>query len=92
MGKGLLLMVSLVIISTIDLDDWMPGSRASGRFVFAPQSSRENEGGQGVGTLLRLCSAILQNFLIRQEGVDLSSSYWIDCMPRHAAHCPDPGG
>ena len=34
---------------------------------------RENEGGQGVGTLLRVCSAILQNFLITQEGVDLSS-------------------
>ena len=47
MGKGLLLMVSLVIISTIDLDDGMPGSIASGLFVFAPQSSRENEEGQG---------------------------------------------
>jgi len=46
-GKVLLPMVSLVIISTTDLDDdWMPGSRAPGLFVFAPQSSRENEGGQ----------------------------------------------
>ena len=47
MGKGLLLMVSLVIISTIDLDDWMPGSKAPGLFVCAPQSSRENEKGGG---------------------------------------------
>ena len=57
MGKGLLLMVSLVIISTIDLDDWMPASRAPGLFVFAPQNSREKEWGQGVGTLTRLSSA-----------------------------------
>ena len=57
MGKGLLLMVSLVIISTLDLVDWMPASRAPGLFVFAPQKSREKEWGQGVGTLKRLSSA-----------------------------------
>ena len=49
-------MVSLVIISTIDLDDWMPGSRAPGIFVFAPLNSSEKERGQGVGTLFRLDS------------------------------------
>ena len=43
MGKDLLLMVSLVIISTIDLDDWMPGSGAPGLFFFAPLNSREKE-------------------------------------------------
>ena len=47
-------MVSLVIISTIDLDDWMPGSRAPGLFVLAALNSREKEQGQGVGTLIRL--------------------------------------
>ena len=46
MGKDLWLMVSLVIISTIDLDDWMPGSRAPGLFVFAALTSREKERGQ----------------------------------------------
>ena len=56
MGKGLLLMVSLVIISTIDLDDWMPGSRAPSLFVFALLNSREKERGQGVGTLFKLDS------------------------------------
>ena len=61
-------MVSLVIISTIDLDDWMPGSKAPGLSVCAPHSSRENEGGQGVGTLLRLRSATMQEFLSTQKG------------------------
>ena len=56
-GKGLLLMVSLVIISTIDLDDWLPASRAPSLFVFAPQDSRKKEWGQGVGTLERLSSS-----------------------------------
>ena len=46
-----MVMVSLMIISTIDLDDWMPGSRAPGLFVFAPLNSREKEQGQGVGTI-----------------------------------------
>ena len=56
MGKGLLLMVSLVIIPTIDLGDWMPGFKASGLFVFAAQQ------GKGVGTLFRPSSATSQNF------------------------------
>ena len=67
MGKGLLLMVSLVIISTIDLDDWMPGSRAPGLFVFAPLNSREKERGQGVGTLFSLDNATLLNFFVHTE-------------------------
>ena len=46
MGKDLWLMVSLVTISTIDLCDWLPASRAPGLFVLAPQSSWDNEGGQ----------------------------------------------
>ena len=75
MGKDLWLMVSLVIISTIDLDDWMPGSRAPGLYVFAPLNSREKERGQGVGTLLRLDNATLQNFLFTQKRADRGSSY-----------------
>ena len=66
MGKDLWLMVSLVIISTIDLDDWMPGSRAPGLFVFAALNSREKERGQGVGTLFSLDNATYQNFLFMQ--------------------------
>ena len=46
MGKDLWLMVSLVIISTIDLDDWMPGSRAPDLFVFAPPEQQR----KGAGT------------------------------------------
>ena len=57
MGKGLLLMVSLVIISTIDLGNWMPAPRAPGLNVFAPQNSRNKEWGQEVGTLSKLSSA-----------------------------------
>ena len=63
-------MVSLVIISTIDLDDWMPGSRAPGLFVFAPLNSREKERGQGVGTLFRLDNATLQKFLFTLKRAD----------------------
>ena len=74
MGKDLWLMVSLVIISTIDLDDWMPGSRAPGLFVFALLNSREKERGQGVGTLFRLDSSTLQNFLFTQKRSDRGSS------------------
>ena len=74
MGKDPLLMVSLVIISTIDLDDWMPGSRAPGLFVFAPLNSREKERGQGVGTLFRLNSSTFQNFLFTQKRSDRGSS------------------
>ena len=66
-------MVSLVIIP-IDLDDWMPDSRAPGLFVFAPLNSREKKRGQGVGTLLRLDSATLQNFLFTQKRADRGSS------------------
>ena len=66
-------MVSLVIISTIDLDDWMPGSRAPGLFVFALLNSREKERGQGVGTLFRLDNATLQNFLFTQKRADRGS-------------------
>ena len=54
MGMGLLLMVSLVIISTIDLDDWMPGSRAPGLFVFAPPEQQR----KGVGTFFTLLHTI----------------------------------
>ena len=66
-------MVSLVIISTIDLDDWMPGSRAPGLFVFAPLNSREKERGQGVGTFFRLDNATLQNFRFTQKSADRGS-------------------
>ena len=66
-------MVSLVIISTIDLDDWMPGSRAPGLFVFAPLNSREKERGQGVGTLFKLDSPTQQNFLFTQKKSDRGS-------------------
>ena len=68
MGKDLWLMVSLVIISTIDLDDWMPGSRAPGLFVFAPLNSREKEQGQ-------LDNATLQNFLFTQKKADRGSLF-----------------
>ena len=74
MGKDLWLMVSLVIISTIDLEDWLPGSRAPGLFVFAPLNSSEKERGQGVGTLFRLDSATLQNLLFTQKRSDRGSS------------------
>ena len=67
-------MVSLVIISTIDLDDWMPGSRAPGLFVFAPLNSREKERGQGVGTFFRLDNATLRNFSFTQKRADRGSS------------------
>ena len=75
MGKDLWLMVSLVIISTIDLDDWMPGSRAPGLFVFAPLNSREKERGQGVGTFFRLDNATLRNFSFTQKRADRGSSF-----------------
>jgi len=60
-------MVRLAIISTIDLEFWMPGSRALGLFVFAPLTSREKERGQGVGTLFRLDNATLHNFFVHAE-------------------------
>ena len=68
MGKDLWLMVSLVIISTIDLDDWMPGSRAPGLFVFALLNSREKERGQGVGTLFKLDNVTFQIFFSHRRG------------------------
>ena len=52
MGKELWLMVSLVIISTIDLDEWMPGSRAPGLFVFALLNSTEKDGDKEWGHFL----------------------------------------
>ena len=52
MGKGLLLMVSLVIISTIDLDDWMPASRAPGLFVLAPKTAGKRSGDKEWGHLV----------------------------------------
>ena len=79
MGKGLLLMVSLVIISTIDLNDWMPGCRAPGLFVFPPLNSREKERVQGVGTLFSLDNATLLNFLFTQKRANRGSS--------HQSHC-----
>ena len=66
-------MVSLVIIFTIELDDWMPGSRAPGLFVFAALNSREKERGQGVGTLLRLDNVTFKNFLFIQKRADKGS-------------------
>ena len=66
-------MMGLVVSSNFDFDDHLPGFRAPSLFLFAQQNSREKEGGQGVGTLLRLDSATLQNVLITQEGVDLRS-------------------
>ena len=60
-------MVSLVIISTIDLDDWMPGSRAPGLFVFAPLNSREKEQGQGVGTIFLTRQCHLSDFFVNTE-------------------------
>ena len=73
MGKDLWLMVSLVIISTIDLGDWMPGSRAPGLYVFAQLYSRGKERGQEVGTLFRLDNATLQKFLFTQKRADRGS-------------------
>ena len=73
MGKDLWLMVSLVVISAIDLDDWMPGSREPGLFVFAPQNSREKERGQEVGKCFRLDNDTLQNFLFTQKRADRGS-------------------
>ena len=62
------------LCSTTDLDDWMPGSRAPGLFVFAPLNSREKERGQGVGTFFRLDNATLRNFSFTQKRADRGSS------------------
>ena len=70
MGRDLWLMVSLVIISTIELDDWMPGSRAPGLFVFAPLKREKRSRDREWGTIFRLDSATLQNVMITQEGID----------------------
>ena len=59
MGEGFLLIIDLVVSSTIDFDDHLPGFRAPSLFLFAQQNSREKEGGQGVGTQTKLDSATL---------------------------------
>ena len=50
-------MMGLVVSSTFDFDDHLPGFRAPSLFLFAQQISREKEGGKGVGTQTKLDSA-----------------------------------
>ena len=59
MGEGFLFIMDLVVSSTIDFDDHLPGFRAPSLFLFAQQNSREKEGGQGEGTPNKLDSATL---------------------------------